>query len=96
MSARLEAAGGGMTVSGDMTMDHAAILLAQGVTALEQGKTAFDLSAVGEIDSSGLAVLFGWQRTAHQLGKHITIVNPPHNLRSLADVYGVTGLLPLS
>ena len=96
MSARLEAAGDGMKVSGDMTMDDAAVLLTQGITALEQGNTAFDLSAVGEIDSSGLAVLFGWQRAAHQLGKHISIVNPPHNLRSLADVYGVTGLLPLS
>ena len=79
-----------------MTMDNAAALLAQGAAALAQGKTTFDLSGVTEIDSSGLAVLFGWQRAAQVQGKGITILNPPHNLRSLADVYDVSDLLSLS
>lgn len=96
MSVRLEAAGDGMMVAGDMTMDNAASLLARGVAALAEGKTRFDLSAVGDIDSSGLAVLFGWQRAAHARSKAIVFANPPHNLRSLAEVYGVSGLLPLS
>lgn len=96
MTARIEVAAAGSVVTGSMTMDNAATLLAQGVQALAQGRTTFDLSAVTEVDSSGLAVLFGWQRAALSSGKAITIVNPPHNLHSLADVYDVTGLLSLS
>jgi phospholipid transport system transporter-binding protein len=96
MSARIEAVTAGSAVSGSMTMDNASALLAQGVAALAEGKTNFDLSAVTDVDSSGLAVLFGWQRAATAQGKAITLINPPHNLRSLADVYGVSSLLPLS
>lgn len=96
MNARIEAVAAGSAVAGSMTMDNAANLLAQGAAALAQGKTTFDLSGVTEIDSSGLAVLFGWQRAAQAGGKAITIVNPPHNLRSLAEVYDVSGLLSLS
>lgn len=96
MSVRIQALDGGSAISGSMTIDNAAVLLAQGVQALAQGRTTFDLSEVTEIDSSGLAVLFGWQRAAQAAGKVITIVNPPHNLRSLADVYDVSGLLSLS
>jgi phospholipid transport system transporter-binding protein len=95
MNARIDVVAFGSAVAGSMTMDHAASLLAQGATALAQGKTTFDLSGVTEIDSSGLAVLFGWQRAAQASGKAITIINPPHNLRSLADVYDVSGLLSL-
>lgn len=96
MNARVEVVGDGSVVSGSMTMDNAAALLAQGVAALAQGKTRYDLAAVTELDSSGLAVLFGWQRAAKAQGKTIAIINPPPALRSLADVYGVTDLLPLS
>lgn len=96
MSARIEAAAAGAKVSGSMTMDNAADLLAQGVAALDAGRNAFDLAGVTEVDSSGLALLFGWQRAAQALGKSLAIVNPPHNLRSLADVYGVAELLPFS
>lgn len=98
MSARIEAdaAGANARVSGSMTMDNAAVLLAQGMAALDAGRTAFDLAGVTEVDSSGLALLFGWQRAAQAQGKSLAIINPPHNLRSLADVYGVAELLPLS
>lgn len=96
MSARIEADAAGAKVSGSMTMTNAAALLAQGVTALGDGQATFDLAGVTEVDSSGLALLFGWQRAAQARGKSFAIVNPPHNLRSLADVYGVAELLPLS
>lgn len=96
MNTRIAATAAGSVITGSMTMDNAAALLAQGATALAQGKTTFDLSGVTEIDSSGLAVLFGWQRAAQVQGKGITILNPPHNLRSLADVYDVSDLLSLS
>lgn len=96
MNVPLQSAEAALAVTGNMTMDNAAMLLARGVAALAEGKTRFDLAAVDAIDSSGLAVLFGWQRAARAQGKSISIEHPPHNLRSLADVYGVSELLPLS
>ena len=62
---------------------------------LAKADAVFDLAGVTDVDSSGLAVIFGWQREAKRLGKNVRIANPPHNLRSLADVYGVSELLPL-
>ena len=46
------------------------------------------------MDSSGLAVVFGWTRAAMAAGKSIRLLNLPQNLVSLAAVYGVADLLP--
>lgn len=96
MNARIERTDGGALIQGDMTLENASALLAAGVSAVKQGTTHFDLSGVGAIDSSGLAVLFGWLRAAQAEGRQVTIANPPPSLKSLAEVYGVADLLPLS
>ena len=95
MTASVERAGSRLTVVGNMTMDTAADILSQGVSGLAVGVSEFDLSGVTEMDSSGLAVLFGWHRAAQAQGKPFRVYNPPRNLISLAEVYGVSGLLPL-
>ncbi|MFZ2628866.1 MAG: STAS domain-containing protein [Rugosibacter sp.] len=85
-------------VAGPVTMAESAKLLVEGTAALgslETGKVAeFDLAGVTNIDSSALAVVFGWMRAAQVRGKLVSLVNPPQNLLSLATVYGVTDLLP--
>lgn len=86
----------GLVVSGNMTLETAADLLAAGAEALRTEAPACDLAAVADIDSSGLAVLFGWQRTVQARGQSLRIANPPPSLISLAEVYGVTELLSLS
>jgi phospholipid transport system transporter-binding protein len=96
MSELIRQAPGRLAVSGNMTMETAPALLAAGVDALTETESVFDLSGVVEVDSSGLAVLFGWQRAARAQNKRVGMVNPPRNLVSLAVVYGVTELLPLS
>lgn len=100
MSASLQRNGDGIVVSGGMTQDTAASLLTEGAGALAGAdgnvELRFDLSGVAQIDSSGLAVLFGWQRAAREQGKNLRIVNPPRNLISLAEVYGVYELLTLA
>jgi phospholipid transport system transporter-binding protein len=86
---------GRLAVVGDMTLETASDLLAAGIAAL--GKDAavqFDLSSVGNADSSGLAVLFGWQRAAKERGGELLVVNMPGSLTSLAEVYDVADLLP--
>jgi phospholipid transport system transporter-binding protein len=85
-----------LVISGPMTLERATALLSEGVGVLAEADPVFDLAGVDEIDSSGLAVLFGWLRTAKAQGKILRIINPPKNLLSLADVYGVGDLLSLS
>lgn len=87
---------GRLTVSGSMTLATANALLAAGAVEFGQGGAEIDLAGVQEVDSSGLAVLFGWQRAAQARGHSLRIANPPRNLISLAEVYGVSGLLPLA
>jgi phospholipid transport system transporter-binding protein len=77
-----------------MTMSGATALLAEGEAAIASNASAFDLAAVTEMDSSCLAVVFGWMRAAKAGGKSLRLLNPPENLLSLAAVYGVADLLP--
>ena len=85
-----------LEVSGALTLGQAREMLEAGCRHLDgRPQARFDLSAVHEVDSSGLTVIFGWVRTAQRLGKPVSIVNPPQNLLSLARLYGVTELLPL-
>ncbi|GAB1392298.1 hypothetical protein MASR1M60_04610 [Rhodocyclaceae bacterium] len=96
MTATVEARDGRLCVSGDMTLETAAALLARGLEAAAAQPPLFDLAGVEEVDSSGLAVLFGWMRAAEAQGKTLRIEHPPVNLVSLAQVYDVSDLLPLS
>lgn len=86
--------GESVAVSGPMTMPVAKDLLAEGEAAIASSATSFDLAAVTEMDSSCLAVVFGWMRAAKAAGKSLRLLNPPQNLLSLAEVYGVADLLP--
>lgn len=86
-------AGDRIEVSGPMTIAAAARLLAEGEAAIESA-TVFDLAGVTELDSSCLAVVFGWLRAANSAGKSLRLINPPQNLLSLAAVYDVADLLP--
>ena len=92
----IRAAGNRIEVSGAMVLPGASELLTEGSAALTNAETLFDLSAVTDVDSSSIAVIFGWLRAARRQGKAIRILNPPQELLSLADVYGVTELLPLN
>ena len=77
-----------------MTMPGAAALLAEGEAAIAANASVFDLAAVTDMDSSCLAVVFGWMRAAKDGGKTLSLQSPPQNLLSLAAVYGVADLLP--
>ena len=85
-----------LEVSGAMTLPGASALLAEGNAALLEGETLFDLARVTEVDSSSIAVIFGWLREASRQGKTLRIQHPPQEMLSLAEVYGVSELLPLA
>ena len=82
------------------------LLIADAVTLLEAGRSYLrsidsqevevNLAAVEETDSSALAVLFGWLRSAREQGKTLRFTSPPASMISLAALYGISESLTLS
>jgi phospholipid transport system transporter-binding protein len=52
-----------------------------------------DLAGVTEVDSSAVSLLLEWRRAALREKRELEFVNLPDNLKSLAQLYGVTELL---
>ncbi len=85
-----------MFVSGALTLSGVAAVLREGSTAIGQGVRIVDLGEVGELDSSALALLLAWLREAKQLNRDLSFANLPQGLTTIARLYGVTDLLPVS
>ena len=86
-------------VSGTAVIADARALLETGRSFLlaESGKdVTLDFSAVKEVDSSALSVIFGLVRVANRRGVALHLANPPASLLSLAGLYGVSDFLPLT
>lgn len=64
-----------------------------GLAAIRAGQASVDLGDLDKADSSAVAALVGWRRAAGRQGKSLVFVNIPDNLRSLATLYGLAGLL---
>jgi ABC-type transporter Mla MlaB component len=73
--------------------DIAPALLAQCGQALIEGTRRFDLAACVDFDSSLIGILLELLRRSVALGRPLQLVNPPPNLRKLAELYGVQSLL---
>lgn len=80
-------------LSGALTMHTVGAVLEQ---ARGGGDWIVDLAEVTEADSAALALLLEWMRRARGRGASISIRSLPAGLRSLADLYDVTGLLPVA
>jgi phospholipid transport system transporter-binding protein len=85
---------GRYVVVGAMTLPLARRLLDEGHRVFDRNDAVIDLHRVEEVDSTGLAVMLEWMRSAQRHNHKLRFVNIPDNLKSLADVYGVSELLP--
>jgi phospholipid transport system transporter-binding protein len=83
-----------MIVGGPATLASAGALLREGCAYIGEGVRLADLSEVGEIDSSALALLLAWLRESRRLGRELAFVNLPEGLSTIARLYGVDELLP--
>ena len=93
MSTQIAPEGGRLRLSGPITLATAAGLGAAADQYLS-GEVIVDLSAVTEVDSSALSLLFEWQRAAQRRQCKLSFCNLPASLASLAELYGVTDLIP--
>jgi phospholipid transport system transporter-binding protein len=76
-------------LEGDLTLEHASRMLAQGKTAIQGGVRVFDLSRVGHLDSSAISLILSLRRFAEAQGQHIEVHFVSESLLSLAKLYGV-------
>ena len=89
----------GLRITGPVLIADAVALLETGrglLKGIDSREVRVDLSAVEETDSSALAVLFGWLRSAQEQGKTLRFSSPPDSMISLASLYGVSETLPLA
>jgi phospholipid transport system transporter-binding protein len=85
-----------LILEGAVTIEEVPGLLSQGLALLRPGETRIDLAGVTSADSSAVALLLEWLRVAQRAGDRIVYLNLDNSLKSLADLYGVTELLPVT
>lgn len=85
-----------LQVSGRLTMETVAALFNAGLQPDGDGKLVIDLNKVEVVDSAAVSLLLSWLRRAQQNQVALSFVNVPDSLLSLARLYGVAELLPLS
>ena len=91
--ARVDIAGDGWRVSGALTMDTAASLVAASRDIPLPASGVVDLRDVEVVDSAGVAVLMAWKRRAFSEGMRLVFESLPSTLISLAGLYGVEDML---
>ena len=85
--------GGRCAVHGPLTMANVTDVLKESASLLTDSAVQVDLAGVTEVDSSAVSLLLEWRRRALAENRRIEYVNLPSNLKSLADLYGVSELL---
>jgi len=85
-----------LLLSGPVTLANVARVLEEGRGHLAEGAAAVDLGEVSEMDSSLLALALAWLREARAAKRELSFVNLPESLQTLAKLYGVEELLPLT
>ncbi len=82
-------------IDGPVTLDTVGALNAES-TAFDGDRVIVDLAGVTRADSSGLSLLLEWTRRLNGSGRQIAFANLSQSLQSLADLYGVADLIPVT
>jgi phospholipid transport system transporter-binding protein len=85
-----------LVLSGAVTLGNVATLLDEGKRHLAEGVQTVDLGEVSEMDSALLALLLAWLREARLHDRALVFTNLPESLRTIARLYGVDRLLPVT
>lgn len=81
-------------IGGVVTVDTAGALLYELLPQIEKGVDTLDFSSVETADSAALALIFSAMRQARQAGRSLTCSGLPASFTTLAELYGVSDLLP--
>jgi phospholipid transport system transporter-binding protein len=86
--------GTSIELEGPITLESFCELRAATQPHIGQADWTVDWKNVKEVDSTALALILAWQRESAVHGKQIRNINLPANLKSLAELYGVSELIP--
>lgn len=98
MTASIQLNDGVIQVSGEMNAVSVPVLLNAAVDLFRQSgpQITIDLAEVSRADSSGLALMIDWMRTARQQQQQLSFRRLPEQLREMARVSGIEDILPLA
>lgn len=98
MTAHIQLKEGIIRVSGDLNAVSVPKLLDATADLFRQSgqQVRIDLAKVTRADSSGLALLIDWMRTARRQHQQLSFRRLPAQLLDMARVSGIEALLPLS
>ena len=85
--------GGRCEVRGPLTIANAASLVDEGKRLFVAERVVVDFGGVTAVDSAAVSLLLEWCRAARTGNRQIAFTNVPANLKSLAELYGVSELL---
>lgn len=81
-------------IAGAVTVDSVGGLLRELQPQLANGIDTLDFSRVETADSAALALIFSAMRHTRQAGHALVCTGLPASLTTLAELYGVSALLP--
>jgi phospholipid transport system transporter-binding protein len=90
----IERRGERLVIMAPLVMDNARELLEAGRALMVPGSVVFDLAEVTEADSSAVALMLAWVRSAGVSRSTVSFANIPEGVRSLTELYSVVDLLP--
>ena len=82
-------------ISGVVTVDSVGGLLRELQPQLAKDVDTLDFSGVETVDSAALALIFSAMRQVQQSGRVLACTGLPASFITLAELYGVSGLLPV-
>lgn len=90
----MECEGNCCCISGAVTVDSTGDLLRELRPRLAQEVDTLDFSGVESADSAALALVFSAMRQASEAGRTLVCTGLPASFTTLAELYGVSELLP--
>lgn len=90
----IECKGASCRIAGAVTVDSVGGLLRELQPQLAKEVDTLDFSGVETADSAALALIFSAMRQVQQSGRTLSCTGLPASFTTLAELYGVSGLLP--
>ncbi|MDO9385743.1 MAG: STAS domain-containing protein [Thiobacillus sp.] len=81
-------------ITGAVTVDSVGSLLRELQPQLAKGIDMLDFSGVETADSAALTLIFSAMRQTRQAGRTLSCTGLPASFTTLAELYGVSELLP--
>ena len=87
---------GRCALQGPVTMANVTHVLAESEHLFSGTDVIIDLAGVTDVDSAAVSLLLEWRRLARAAHRKIGFANVPENVKSLAELYGVSDLLAIA